>query len=179
MINLPPLSYDQYLEQFENPRSNSSSTADFKCEICNKVFCSPNTYSHHLNSKKHKHNRDRILKKPGQKTLNNSKSQSSSDFSIISHDEKVNEHCLFCSSGISEEHLKLHNFPPLKYNCSNYSGLVEYVRGIVNSYTCLFCKTVFSSVEAVKQHMMEVGHAKIDTDNFTEFEEFYDWTIKE
>jgi uncharacterized C2H2 Zn-finger protein len=88
--------------EFENPRSNTSTTADFKCEICNKSFCSSNTYSHHLNSKKHKNNRDRILKKTEQKSMTSSKSQSSSNFSIISHEQKGNNQCLFCSLGMSD-----------------------------------------------------------------------------
>jgi mRNA deadenylase 3'-5' endonuclease subunit Ccr4 len=69
-----------------------------------------------------------MLKKNEQKSMASSKSQSSSDFSIISHEQKGNDQCLFCNSGISEEHLKIHNFPPLKYNCSNYQGLIDYVK---------------------------------------------------
>lgn len=80
---------------------------------------------------------------------------------------------------MSDEHLKSHSFPPFKYNCSDYPGLVKRVKEIIESHTCLYCEAEFSCLEGVQKHMVDAGHARIDTDNFGRFEEFYNWTIKE
>ena len=75
--------------------------------------------------------------------------------------------------------MKAHSFPPFKYNCRDYNGLIQYVREIIGKNKCLYCETEFGTLEAVQKHMIDVGHAKIDTENFGQFEQFYDWMIKE
>lgn len=73
-----------------------------------------------------------------------------------------------------------HNFPPFPAECIDAEELTKYVEHkIKDEFTCVFCDQVFGNEESTKQHMTDLGHAKLDIDNFHEFEKFYLWKIEE
>ncbi len=161
--------------EFDSEISSKSSTQkELHCEICSKSFLSPNTYKHHMNSQKHKKNRKKIVEKPGSL----SKSSSESEFSVLGL-EKVTK-CMFCNEWETKEHLKAkHNFPPFVAECIDIGELSKYVMKKIKDNHCVFCGLTFGNEESTKQHMMDLGHAKLNIDNFGEFEKFYLWRIEE
>jgi NAD-dependent SIR2 family protein deacetylase len=59
-----------------------------------------------------------------------------------------------------------HNFPPFEHECINYDGLVEFVQGKLAKFECVYCHISFHSEESVRQHMNDLGHAKLNIENF-------------
>ena len=143
LIDLPPLSLADYqlrkprfYSEFEDDQtSRQSSHQELHCEICGRKFMSAGTYHAHLKSKKHKLNRDKI-KAPD--ALSQHHSETSSEFSVIGA-EKTSR-CLFCHETESKEHLKTqHSFPPFENECTDYKGLVEYIRERLSAGECIVC----------------------------------------
>jgi hypothetical protein len=134
---------------------------------------SPQTYKHHINSQKHKKARKNLLYK------DKSESSSVSEFEIID-EKKIHNLCPFCPQACTEDHLrKVHNFPPFRAECVNLEGLIDYVTEKVNKGHCIYCETEFNCKDSAKQHMSDTGHAKLDLENFTPFEQYYLWKISE
>ena len=92
---------DLNLEFEEDQTSKQSSQLDFYCDLCCKKFMSAGTYKQHLNSKRHKGNREKI--KCSEHTIL-SRSSSSSDFSILGGEKA--ELCFFCYHNMTCDHLK-------------------------------------------------------------------------
>lgn len=168
--------------EFEQSTNKSSSQADLRCEICSKAFLSPSTYGQHIVSTKHKENRKRLLS-GGDKKLVKSRSVSSGEFSVNSFESseksKLQDQCIFCKKSATDKHMATHNFPPFKENCVDVHGLKDYVRSKIEKGNCVFCEMTFGSQEAARQHMSDLGHAKINTEQFEEYSSFYVWKIEE
>lgn len=119
-----------------------------------------------------------------------------SDWEEVESDEEILEfipvnECLFCvhkSSSIETNlsHMSLaHSFfiPDLEY-CNDLKGLLIYLGTKISSgHCCLWCSDhgkSFASKKSAQQHMIDVGHTKINFYNrpetILEFEDFYDYT---
>jgi hypothetical protein len=53
------------------------------------------------------------------------------------------------------------------------------VEDVINSGKCIYCENEFGSKDSAKQHMADVGHAKLDLESFSPFEVYYLWKINE
>lgn len=54
-----------------------------------------------------------------------------------------------------------------------------FIEDTINKGHCIYCDLIFATGDSVKQHMNDVGHSKINIDNFGPFEQFYMWKINE
>jgi hypothetical protein len=134
---------------------------------------SPQTYKQHINSQKHKLNRKQLLS--GGK--DHSETSSLSEFEVISPEA---DSCLFCPAARSEQHLLAqHCFPPFRNECSNLQGLIDHVEAVVKKGQCVYCELEFGCEDSAKQHMADVGHARLDLENFAPFEPYYLWQVSE
>jgi len=75
--------------------------------------------------------------------------------------------------------LKVHNFPPFHDQCTNVSELTSFVKAQIEQGHCLICEQTFQCEESTKQHMIDCGHARLNTNNFSKYEKFYLWKIEE
>lgn len=62
-----------------------------------------------------------------------------------------------------------HCFPPFKNECVNLAGLMDFIEETINKGHCIYCDLTFATGDSVKQHMNDVGHNKINIDNFGPF----------
>lgn len=121
--------------EFESVNSKSTSQAELRCGLCSKTFMSARTYAQHVASTKHKQR----AKAQEQRTLAKTKS-ASSEFSVISLPVDTTDYCLFCHKISDECHMMAHNFPPFAENCVNLPGLKSYVKSIIESKHCVYCR---------------------------------------
>jgi hypothetical protein len=56
---------------------------------------------------------------------------------------------------------------------------MDFIEETINKGHCIYCDLTFTTGDSVKQHMNDVGHNKINIDNFGPFEQFYMWKINE
>lgn len=99
--------------------------------------------------------------------------------------------CLFCSHHSASltkniKHMSIsHSFfiPFIEY-VTDVKGLLIYLgEKICQGYMCIWCSdkiNCFSSLSAVRSHMIDKGHAKIpyDTDASLEYADFYDFDVE-
>ncbi|XP_065207901.1 cytoplasmic 60S subunit biogenesis factor ZNF622 [Planococcus citri] len=108
---------------------------------------------------------------------------------IISEDNPIlNNDCLFCnhhSASLTKnvKHMSIeHSFfiPHIEY-LADLKGLLLYLgEKISQGFMCIGCndkKSSFVNIEAVRNHMLDKGHAKIptDTESSLEYVDFYDF----
>ena len=133
------------------------------------------TYKQHLNSQKHKNNCKQLIRL--QKA--NSTTSSASSFEVIGEDAHKPD-CIFCNEKMDLHHLSSkHCFPPFREECVDVQGLIDCVTDIVQKGNCVFCGQHFSSPESAKQHMIDMGHGKLNLEQFETYEPFYLWKIEE
>ena len=88
---------------------------------------------------------------------------------------------MFCNEWATKQHMKeKHCFPPFPEECLDAEQLAKYVeKKICKEYKCVFCSQIFGNEDSVKQHMIDLGHSKLNLEKFAEFEKFYLWKIEE
>lgn len=72
-----------------------------------------------------------------------------------------------------------HNFPPFEAECINKKGLINHLKSKIAEGQCVYCQQKFEGSLGVRQHMADVGHAKLDITDFGEYEKYYLWKIEE
>jgi len=94
------------------------------------------------------------------------------------------EECLFCLKKCADlesnaKHMSLkHSFfiPDIEY-LSDMEGFFKYIGEKISvGLTCIWCNTLFATLEAILHHMMDTAHCKLNYDNVAEFEDFYDFS---
>lgn len=133
------------------------------------------TYKQHLNSQKHKNNRKQLIKPDKAK----SETSSVSEFEVIGeHAHKPD--CILCGDKMDAHHLdSKHCFPPFREECYNVDGLIDFVAKIVAKGNCVYCGQHFATPDSAKQHMSDMGHGKLNLEQFGPYESFYMWKIEE
>lgn len=134
---------------------------------------SPQTFKQHINSQKHKTNRKNLISAPNK---DHSETSSLSEFEVLNSNTP---HCLFCPALRTEQHMLNHHcFPPFRAECTNLEGLIAHVQSIIEKGQCVYCELEFGCADSAKQHMADVGHGKLDLENFAPFEPYYLWKVE-
>jgi hypothetical protein len=202
VVNMVPVSQDQFDEKLAESQADSkaekaaSVPVVLACQACNKKFKSSEMLEQHLQSKKHikaadgKSAEDVVVKK-AVKVVSEETEEGGAD-AVEKRIEKGRRlgflECIFCSktSASAEEtaeHMsECHSFfiPDVEY-LVDLAGLLSYLGDKVGvGFCCVFCHRVFESVQAARQHMEALSHAKMvygdDEDaEAGEFDEFYEF----
>jgi len=92
-------------------------------------------------------------------------------------------HCIFCRSSFEDlernvyhmEHAHGLFIPDIEY-LKDLKGLISYMgEKVTVGNACVFCHKIFRSFESVQAHMSSLNHCKF-SDDFSEFEDFYDFS---
>lgn len=194
--DLPPVTISVFTAKVASKTDVKSAVpADtaFSCDTCNKEFSSQNSYSNHLQSKKH------IELKSKPRVIHPSRASSPSmidetpmvidgeltDDKMVEMAQKAllltfksTSICIFCSSeskSASENvrHMKQSHglFIPYESELDEESGIETIVRylqervAIYHScFSCEMSKAPFQSVSAVRKHMLDKGHTSLKFD---------------
>jgi pre-60S factor REI1 len=74
-------------------------------------------------------------------------------------------------------------YVPEVHRLVNPLGLALYLaRKVSEDHQCLFCNRIFSSMQAVRQHMVDLGHTMLGTEDpemFEEIREYYEQGVGE
>ena len=206
VAELPTVTADDFREKVLAQQSLAAE-ADNKgtkvCLVCKKQFATENSYSCHVQSKKH-------LEKAAMDAAKQSAPDASHGGQVLSSPSKLDEpeaetpivveeecdpepleisECLFCSKKSEDMesslvHMsKAHGFfiPDLDY-IADVKGLIGYLCEKVGvGCVCLYCNDkgkAFYSVEAVQKHMVSKSHCKIffEDDAAFEYAEYYDYS---
>lgn len=111
---------------------------------------------------------------------------------VVSEDNPIlSNDCLFCSHHSASltkniKHMSVAHsfFIPLIEYVTDVKGLLIYLgEKICQGYMCIWCSdkiNCFSSLSAVRSHMIDKGHAKIpyDTEASLEYADFYDFDVE-
>ncbi|OTF76760.1 zinc finger protein 622-like protein [Euroglyphus maynei] len=188
---------------------NSNESTKFYCDVCGKNFLNQKAFEQHNASNKHVKQMAiaaRLLNRYNdqQKTKSNEDVEkqneeeefNESDWEEMDSDEEILEtipidECLFCGNHSADIESNLthmatiHSFfiPDLEY-CIDVKGLLLYLgTKIAHGHCCLWCSDngkTFSTIKSTQQHMIDVGHTKINfhnrTESLLEFEDFYDYS---
>jgi len=94
------------------------------------------------------------------------------------------EECIFCLKNNEDleknaKHMAtVHSFfiPDIEY-LSDMTGLFRYLGEKISvGLTCIWCNEMFSSLEAVLNHMIDKSHCKLSYDHEVEYEDYYDFS---
>lgn len=99
----------------------------------------------------------------------------------------VSSRCLFCRLDAPDFPLNLQHmqknhglFLPNPEYLFDLESFVGYLFIVINRFhECLYCGACKATGEAVKQHMLDKGHCMINTDDGSDFEEFYDFSNRD
>lgn len=165
----------------------------FYCNVCRKQFGNEKAFENHEQSKKHKDNvknsdmcEDEIIRKQERREKEHPINELDQSTEEEMNRPLVLEECIFCDhlgdsvdalvDHMSAEHLFF--IPDLEY-CLNITDLVEFLQEKVKRYfTCLFCSDSgkeFYTLDAVRKHMLNKGHCRIDDRHMEEYYDFYDY----
>lgn len=126
-------------------------------------------------------------------TLEFNESDESSDNNIASNiasDESaplepfVSSRCLFCrldapNFSLNLQHMQKDHglFLPNPEYLVDLETFVGYLYTVIDQFhECLYCGACKVTGEAVRQHMLDKGHCKINTDDGSDYEDFYDFS---
>lgn len=199
VADLPCVTAEEFnnrvIQQRNKLEENNANTTKY-CEVCRKNFGNENSFTNHLNSKRH---RDKLIEsktKPQEVPENLEVDEKISDEEVEEvdsdewdEDSISDNQCLFCSHTSRSlvrnvRHMtQKHSFfvPDVEY-CVNMSGLITYLSEKVHEgYMCLWCNDKgrsFYSAEAAKSHMQDKGHCKMLHEGLAlaEYADFYDYT---
>lgn len=181
-------------------------SGSLRCEDCGKGYSSLNALENHLKSKKHREcvsqsspNKD----KPTSKQTESDRPNWKAEFAKVRSEEEMYElmekkyrasqklderDCLFCShratcinSNLHHMSLKHSFFIPDVAFCSDVAGLLKYLGDKISvGNICIYCNgkgRQIYSLEAVRKHMIDLGHTKMDYSfgNELEYAEFYSY----
>lgn len=182
LLELQPASYEQFITRKNKTNDNAKAAPEdfnFKCDYCNKSFASKNTYSQHLQSKKHQ-----IEEEISKERVKSEKKE------FVPQETTLNSLniCLFCNNKettleLNLEHMRIsHSFFIIEETfLTNLQGLLKFIAEKINlGLLCLYCDNKgtkgFKTAEAVRNHMTDKSHCFMNSELFEEFEDFYDFT---
>eukprot|EP01120_Amphizonella_sp_Union-15-10_P002266 TRINITY_DN12428_c0_g1_i1.p1 TRINITY_DN12428_c0_g1~~TRINITY_DN12428_c0_g1_i1.p1 ORF type:complete len:372 (-),score=61.38 TRINITY_DN12428_c0_g1_i1:43-1134(-) len=203
IVGLPSVTievFEQKLKEISEANNNENVADSPYCKACGKRFSSKNTFEQHLTSKKHKTNEEQ-LETEGARVSNpenkekldeeeKKRIESMTDEEWVEHKLKTArrlklEECLFCDSSFENlqknlEHMtSVHSFfiPDLEF-LTDLDGLITYLgEKITVAHACLYCPgKTFGSLRAVRDHMNELCHCKLNYQDADEYEDFYDFS---
>jgi pre-60S factor REI1 len=169
---------------------------NLKCNTCKLVFEDRVHLDLHYRSEFHRQNlinqskKIPILSQSGFDSLKAETKEEPKDPEIktsveICRDIPESE-CLFCgkifdSFDICFEHMSIHNFRiAFPDNLKNKDGLFTFLREKIGiGHCCLLCSKQFSSIKAVRNHMIDLHHGQYDAKDVEEFYEFEDMELPE
>ncbi|XP_027197879.2 cytoplasmic 60S subunit biogenesis factor ZNF622 [Dermatophagoides pteronyssinus] len=187
-----------FLNQKAYEQHNSSNKHLRQMDIAARLL---NRYQHQKQQQQQKMKSNADDDKPKQNDKDEEEEFNESDWEEMDTDDDDEEEeifetiplneCLFCSHQSIDmetniQHMAtIHSFfiPDIEY-CSNLKGLLNYLgTKIADGHCCLWCSDngkTFSSTKSTQQHMLDVGHTKINfynrTESLIEFEDFYDYS---
>lgn len=186
LVGLPPVTTDQFSQKKAQLLAESSQSERdqlIKCELCSKTFASKGTYKQHLESRKHKDTLKKFNRNDREVFEEENKRDDTS--STTAQDPAV---CLFCnlkSADVDENlvHMRLtHSFFVSEFkHLKDLRGLLRFLGTKVHRKgRCIYCdfssNTEARSGEAVQRHMLDKGHVFMNTEDFGEYERFYDFS---
>jgi pre-60S factor REI1 len=201
VVNMVPVSQEEFERKLAESQTEVPETVAMAlaCRACNKKFKSDEQLEQHLQSKKHlkaaqgKTTAEVVEKRPaGKKPAAAEEEATSEAEAVAKRIEKGRRlgfvECVFCShkSETAEEtaeHMSdAHGFfiPDVEF-LVNLEGLLSYLGDKVGvGFCCVYCHRVFESMQAARQHMDALSHAKMvfndDEDaEAGEYDEFYDF----
>lgn len=175
VISMPPVSKQSFIEKrqamIQKERAikmAKEAPKIIECKECKKKFKSESTLSHHLSSKKH----FKVMENLRRKQAFKKKKQNEHKFEIQPDLEAKRDilDCLFCNefSLTWQENIKhmrdCHGFViPEKRSCLSFTNLIKHLHDQLKTHkSCLICEMKFDSVEAVKSHMRDKSHCRLN-----------------
>lgn len=161
------------------------------CRLCSKTYKTAKQLKGHLKSQRHglevaKREEVERASATSATILQGSDPEADSDddgnCSEASQDFDSNI-CLFCNEEFdSLEHNMLHMFKihglfvPDQEHLIDLSSLLGYLSLLITDFNeCLYCGKIKGSVEGIQHHMISKAHCKINLDEKSQLEDFYDF----
>ena len=172
----------------EDEREEEEKSQRLRCDLCRKDFATLNAQKQHYRSKKHREAAKRAERKrktcvPCPKISPKMKDDSQKKKAPpVFEPRKITAlECLFCvhkSESVEKnlQHMKeRHEFVlPEAESICNVKGLLEYLGEKVGvGHLCLWCQKGFSSIPAVRAHMVDRGHCRIPFEVKYDLEEYF------
>ncbi len=158
------------------------------CETCDKRFETELLLKRHLGTKKHINNVAKREKAGKSSTLNERRNVEITDPDLKGEPDLDPVACIFCNTRAPDLHTNCNHmriahgfFLPDAEHIFDLEGLIRYCAEKVKvGLYCLWCNDTgktFKSWRAAQQHMLDMGHCKLqyqDGVDLHEFEPFYD-----
>lgn len=199
VAQLPSITAEEFNNRVLQQRTKieeSNQSKNKYCEPCRKNFGNENSYTNHLNSKRHQDNllfanarsADGTIGKP-QTAEPQEEEMEEVDSDEWTEDAFSDNQCLFCGNHSRSvvrnlRHMSLaHSFfiPDIEY-CTDISGLITYLsEKIYEGFMCLWCNDrgkTFYTAESAQSHMADKGHCKMLHEGLAlaEYADFYDYS---
>lgn len=192
---LPPITEDQHRQIVESAKkAPEDASSKFECELCDKIYHTPNALSNHLISRRHQlRKHDELVRKSKlQSNVTDSKEKdwrtllmnckSEEDVEKLVQEKEssyippADSQCLFCiiesdSLKSNEEHMRLeHNFSfPFVQHLRHKRDLLLHLAEKIGKYNlCIYCDgrgKTFYTAESVRKHMRSMMHCNINAQN--------------
>lgn len=196
IAQLPPVIATEFNNRVLQQRSKVEESNQGKnqyCEPCRKHFGTENSYTNHLNSKKHKENAVNAPERRQEDETSKTESQEDDveevDSDEWNEDAFSDNQCLFCTHQSRSvvrnlRHMsQAHSFfvPDVEY-CIDLSGLISYLsEKVYEGFMCLWCNDrgrTFYSADAAQSHMIDKGHCKMLHEGvaLAEYTDYYDYS---
>ncbi|KAI9317949.1 C2H2 type zinc-finger-domain-containing protein [Dichotomocladium elegans] len=188
IAELTPVSAEEFAEkllaaQMKGQEEKNRSNLVYECATCRKSYSSENAFHNHLLSRRHKDIQESQSAKEGERAV---RSNTTPARSITGTEPLVG--CLFCSQLSADfdanlNHMRLAHgfFLPDKEYLKDPEGLIKYLTQKIADAICLYCNKRgkdWKSAEAVRAHMIAVGHCKMAYDESEDPDEllrYYDF----
>ena len=204
VASLPPVDPDIFRELalVTRPAANAARSnvpIQFSCTLCHKLYRNRNAYQNHIRNQEHASNFDKYKSSDSAgdvvSTEDTKLSLDGLDLSDPISSVKVDDlvpntfgepspsRCLFCNFEsttveFNTDHMcKTHGmFIPDQDYLYDLEIFIGYLSKVVSRFcTCLYCGKTKETVEGVQQHMKDKGHCKLNFDDLSEYEPFYDF----
>jgi hypothetical protein len=172
MVQLFPLTRDQYDKLLLENLSQQNATTDFSCSCCRKHYLTQPAYSQHLRSKKHIEKSQNIKQKDDKPKAN---------FIAPNPSNSLNS-CLFCNRLSNDIDSNLNHMQknhglliPSRNHLKSIEGLLQILYDIIHrDHACLYCNRSFRTAESAQTHMIHLNHCKILFENNQEYYDISD-----
>jgi pre-60S factor REI1 len=186
VASLPPLSSEIFAEKVLANKATAAATAarasfEKGCEVCTKTYFSENAYINHLSSQKHKSNVARQSRTAGKSRDDDLNSVMSSTFSLgepieklpreQSIDEDSEDEFNDVMNGIKETSLEDESGSMSKKSQRPVGGADSttsdgYAQKRDSLLECLFCTSIFESLDSSLDHMQKIHGMFIPERNY-------------
>ncbi|KAI9485025.1 C2H2 type zinc-finger-domain-containing protein [Zychaea mexicana] len=195
IAELAPISAEQFAEKINATQAKGREEQErmgliYECSVCRKSYFSENAFNNHIQSKKHRELEEQaeLIDEDNEEEEEHGHSDEKRETHNKTAIENSEHECLFCPNisndfdGNMDHMKKAHGFflPDAEY-LQNTKGLIGYLANKVNGAICLYCNgrgKEWKSLDAVRAHMVDVGHCKMAYDESEAPEEllkYYDF----